>query len=107
MIMILMYWLLNYRITWHIHRNVIDQERKNLFSQKQFVSLSVYSTDTLISVQKIIIRFSPPQTVYMILQVSQFYKQQSRNGCLTYFVTLVIQSNSCTIHTLKHTHFNI
>jgi len=24
-----------------------------------------------------------------------------------WFVTLVIQSNSCTIHTLKHNHFNI
>jgi hypothetical protein len=25
----------------------------------------------------------------------------------TGFISLVIQSNSCTIHTLKHTHFNI
>jgi hypothetical protein len=33
-IIILMYWLLNYRIAWNIHRNVIDEELSNFFLQE-------------------------------------------------------------------------
>jgi hypothetical protein len=37
--------------------------------------------------------------------VGSYYTDIIRN--INYFLILVLQSNSCTIHTLKHTHFNI
>jgi len=82
MLMILMYWLLNYLITCHMHRSVIDQELTNLFSQKAVRFLFIHSTDTLIYIQEITIIFPTPNFVYD-LSCFHFYKQQSRNGYFT------------------------
>jgi len=46
-------------------------------------------------------------TYEQVFQVTSVYVCENEEMGLNIGHVLVIQSNSCTIHTLKHTHFNI
>jgi len=90
MIVILMYWLLNYIITWHMQRNVIVQEVNNLFFTKSSSFPFLFRAQVL-SFKSRRLQFVFLHSILrtMIFQVFQFYKQEPRNGYLTYFVTLL------------------
>jgi hypothetical protein len=89
MIVILMYWLLIYIITWHMQRNVIDQEVNNLFFTKSS-SFPFLFTAQVLSFKSRRLQFVFLHSILrtMIFQVFQFYEQEPRNGYLTYSVTL-------------------